>query len=147
MIELSAWHCTGPYFMAKCHVDKEVIPYKLDCTHHRIPACTVAKSRRILHSIKDFNSVLAEAFTFFNWYADGYDGAAPDEVNKFCSKYNTHASMSVGDIAEVRTSFQISYWMCQPFGWKQILPFDERFTENVYLAMCDNYKRALVQTC
>jgi len=82
-------------------------PVTLGVTHFRVPVTFTQGDQ----PLEDF---LSECFHFFNWVDRNFE--APIDVNEFAGRSRTHASMSVGDVVEVRGV----YYICRPFGWDKM---------------------------
>ena len=68
-------------------------------------------------------AICEDAFMTFNWMTNDRDGLAPKEVNDRARQFDSHASMSVGDLVVIHRGANISIWKCIAYGWKRLLSF------------------------
>lgn len=122
---ISAWHCTHQFFSDYGYGlrDDRTSNIVLGKTHHMLPISFIYQRNAAINNPEYpeslLSAVLDEAFKFFNWIH--WEFEAPKEVNKFAKKYGTHASMSTGDLVELKENDNPArYFVCEAFGWKEI---------------------------
>ena len=116
LVTVEAHHSKGEFFRdAICGVGKVL---DLSVTH-----CLIGKTTYQVDETVDDADICEMAFATFNWMTKNRAGLAPYEINEMAKQFDSHASMSVGDIVVIHRAATISIWKCKPYCWERIMSF------------------------
>ena len=117
LVKVDAYHSKGEYHRdAICGMGND-LP-----TTHCLIATTTFEVDETIDCLEE--GICGLAFHKFNWMSDERYGLAPDEVNARAREFDSHASMSVGDVVVIHSSGVISAWKCENFGWERVFTLD-----------------------
>ena len=117
LITVEAHHSKADHFMA-IHRDTAHTLDDISKTH-----VLMGTAKYAIGETYPDEAICEDAFMTFNWMTKGRDGLAPKEINDRARQFDSHASMSVGDVVVIHRAATISVWKCIAFGWQRLFSF------------------------
>jgi hypothetical protein len=116
LVTVEAHHSKGEHFRDAICGDGAI--NNLSETH-----CLIGKTTLEIPEGYPNSAVCEDTFHAFNWMTKGRNGAAPKEINDRAREFDSHASMSVGDIVVIHRGANTSIYQCRSYSWRLIIEF------------------------
>ena len=107
LVTVEAHHSKADHFLAG-HRETAVTLGDISTTH-----VLMGKTKYSIGENYPDASICEDAFHTFNWMTKGRDGLAPKEINDRAREFDSHASMSVGDIVVIHRGANTSIYQCR----------------------------------